>query len=106
MEVFEQLSSLSPEDETQIHETLIVQNKEKTMEAKPKQHHQWKSEKVYEEVPNQGQNCISQIGNKREISSNLSKQDYVLEVLKRNKTSEQAVQRVTEGLRLTCSMIA
>ena len=76
------------------------------MEAKLKKHHQWKSEKAYEEAPNQGQNCISQIGNKREISSNLSKQDYVLQVLKRNKTSEQAVQRVREGLRLTCSMIA
>ena len=66
MEIIEQLSSLSlEEDEIQTHETLIVQNKEKTMEAKPKEHHQWKSEKVYEEVPNQGQNFISQIDNKR-----------------------------------------
>ena len=97
MEIIEQLSSLSlEEDEMQSHETLIVQNKEKTMEAKPKEHHQWKSEKVYEEVTNEGQNCISQIDNKREISSHLSKQDYVLEVLRRNKTSEQTAQRVLE----------
>ena len=94
MEIIEQLSE--EEDEMQTHETLIVQNKEKTMEAKPKEHHQWKSEKVYEEVPNEGQNCISQIDNIRKISSNLSKQDYALEVLRRNKTSEQTVQRVLE----------
>ena len=45
MEIIDQLSNLSlEEDEIQTHETLIVQ---------------WKSEKVYEEVPDQAQNCIS-----------------------------------------------
>ena len=37
MEIIDQLSSRSlEEDEIQTHEILLVQNKEKTLEAKPK----------------------------------------------------------------------
>ena len=49
MEIIDQLSNVSPEDEIQTNETLLVQNKEKTLEAKLKELQQWKSE-VYEEV--------------------------------------------------------
>ena len=55
MEIIDQLSNVSPEDEIQTNETLLVQNKEKTLEAKLKELQQWKSEKVYEEVPYQVQ---------------------------------------------------
>ena len=53
MEIINHLSNLSLEDEIQTHKTLIVQNK-KTQEAKLKELHQWKREKVYEEVPDEG----------------------------------------------------
>ena len=58
METIDQLSNLSLEDEIQTHETLLVWNKDKTLEAKLSELQQCKSE-VYEEVPDQGQNFIS-----------------------------------------------
>ena len=60
MEIINQLSNLSIEKhEIQIHETLLVQNKEKIVEAKLKELQQQKSVNVYEKVPEQGQDCIS-----------------------------------------------
>ena len=59
MEIIDQLSDLSLEDEIQTHETLLVQIRGKTLEAKLKELQQWKSEKVYEEVPDKGQDCLS-----------------------------------------------
>ena len=45
MEMIDQLSNLSlEEDEIQTHETLLVHNKEKTLEAKLKEPQQWKNE--------------------------------------------------------------
>ena len=59
METTDQLSNLSlEEDEIQTHESLLVRNKNKTLEAKLSELQQCKSE-VFEEVPDQGQNFIS-----------------------------------------------
>ena len=83
MEIIDQLSNLSlEEDEIQTHETLIVQNNGKTLEAK--KHHQWKSGKVYEEVLNQAQNCISLrwvikeklVGNEKFTKARLCARDF------------------------------
>ena len=38
---------------------LLVQNKEKTLKTKLKELQQWRRENVYDEAPDQGQDCIS-----------------------------------------------
>ena len=68
-ELLEQMSKLSLEnipksvetsqDETQIHETLLMKNNSDILEAKQKELEQWKKEGVYTECTNQGQDCIS-----------------------------------------------
>ena len=67
-ELLEQMSRLSLEnlpksaetsqDETQIHETLLMKNNSDVLEAKQKELDQWKKEGVYTEHTNQGQDCI------------------------------------------------
>ena len=64
-ELLEQMSKLSLEnvpksvetsqDETQIHETLLMKNNSDILEAKQKELEQWKKEGVYTEHTNQGQ---------------------------------------------------
>ena len=80
MEIINQLGNLPLEDDDmQTNETLLVQNKEKALEAKLKELQLWKSEKVYKEVPDQGQDCISLrwvikeklVGSKRFIKAKL-----------------------------------
>ena len=67
--LLEQMSRLSLEnipksveilqDETQIHEKLLMKNNSDVLEAKQKELDQWKKEGVYTEHTNQGQDCIS-----------------------------------------------
>ena len=67
-ELLEQMSRLSLEnlpksaetsqDETQMHETLLMKNNSDVLEAKQKELDQWKKEGVYTEHTNQGQDCI------------------------------------------------
>ena len=47
------------QDETQIHEKLLMKNNSDVLEAKQKELDQWKKEGVYAEHTNQGQDCIS-----------------------------------------------
>ena len=64
-ELLEQMSRLSLEnipksveisqDETQIHEALLMKNNSDILEAKQKEQYQWKKEGVYNENTNQGQ---------------------------------------------------
>ena len=111
MGIIDQISNLSlEEDEIQTHGILIVQNKEKTLEAKLKQLHQRKSKKFYEEIPNQNQNCISLrwvikeklVDNEKFIKARLCARDFDEEQNFRTDSEMHS----TEGLRLTCSMIA
>ena len=48
------------DDETQVHETLIMTNKIQQLEAKLKELTQWNKERLYDEVGDNGQECISQ----------------------------------------------
>ena len=47
------------DDETQVHETLILTNKVQQLEAKLKELTQWNKEAVYDEINDNGQECIS-----------------------------------------------
>ena len=67
-ELLEQMSRLSLEnipksveisqDETQIHEALLMKNNSDILEAKQKELYQWKKEGIYTEHTNQGQGCV------------------------------------------------
>ena len=67
-ELLEQMSRLSLEnipksveisqDETQMHETLLMKNNSDILEAKQKELYQWKKEGIYTEHTNQGQGCV------------------------------------------------
>ena len=46
------------QDETQIHETLLMKNNSNVLEAEQKELDQWKKEGVYTQHTNQGQDCI------------------------------------------------
>ena len=110
METTDQLSNLSlEEDEIQTHESLLVRNKNKTLEAKLSELQQCKSE-VCEEVPDQGQNFISLrwlikeklANNKKFIKVRLCARGW--EEAQNFKTDWQTCSK--EDLCLTCSMIA
>ena len=56
-------NSLNPEydtrDERQMHDTLIANNQSDVLDAKEREFDQWKKEDVYNEVTEQGQDCIT-----------------------------------------------
>ena len=89
------LSNLSINEEndnkTQVHETLVLTNKIQQLEANLKELTQWNKEQVYDEINDNGQECISWDGLPGEwltINPNLSKLVYAPEVLKKNKIFE------------------
>ena len=88
----------------------LVQNKEKTLEAKLKESQKWKSENVYKEIPDQGQDCISLrwlikeilVDNEKAIKTRLCARDFEEE--QNSRTDSLMCSR--ESLRLAFPMIA
>ena len=119
-ELLEQMSRLSLEnipksvetsqDETQIHETLLMKNNSDILEAKQKELEQWKKEGVYTEHTNQGQDCISLrwilkekfVDDKKIIKARLCARGFEEERCFRTNSPTCC----KEGPRLTCCVIS
>ena len=113
-DLLKRLSNLSlneiNDDETQIHDTLIANNKSQQTEARLKELEQWKREEVYDEVTDVGQNCISLrwvmkekvYNNEKYIRAWLCPRGFEEE--QNFRTDSPTCSR--EGLKLACSLIA